>query len=108
MPVERISAIFPEIDGARLRTDLSSKKRFVWIRREVTPAEAQQVHRLGLPGIRIVPEKQARLSQRHIAAHVLGVANIDNVGIAGMEKWIDTPRTGRSQGCGFQFSRQRA
>ncbi len=34
---------------------------------------------------------------------MLGYSNIDNQGIAGIEKWIDTHETERSGGAGFSF-----
>ncbi len=62
--VERINAIFPELDGNKLRESLSSKKGFAWIKREVTPAQAEAVHRLGLPGISEMPENKRVLPER--------------------------------------------
>ncbi len=101
--VERINAIFPELDGRQLRENLSSKKGFAWIKREVTPAQAEAVHRLGLPGIGSMPENKRIYPNGNIAAHVLGYANIDNIGIAGIEKWIDTHELSDLQGAGFNF-----
>ncbi len=101
--VERINAIFPELDGNKLRESLSSKKGFAWIKREVTPAQAEAVHRLGLPGISEMPENKRVYPNGPIAAHVLGYSNIDNQGIAGIEKWIDTHELNDLAGAGFSF-----
>jgi cell division protein FtsI (penicillin-binding protein 3) len=101
--VERINAIFPDLDGTKLRENLSSKRGFAWIKREVTPAQAEAVHRLGLPGIGVMPENKRIYPNGPIAAHVLGYANIDNIGIAGIEKWIDTHELNDLQGAGFNF-----
>jgi cell division protein FtsI (penicillin-binding protein 3) len=101
--VERINAIFPELDGSKLRESLSSKRGFAWIKREVTPAQAEAVHRLGLPGIAAMPENKRVYPNGAIAAHVLGYANIDNIGIAGIEKWIDNHELSDLQGAGFNF-----
>jgi cell division protein FtsI (penicillin-binding protein 3) len=101
--VERINAIFPDLDGTKLRENLSSKRGFAWIKREVTPAQAEAVHRLGLPGIAAMPENKRIYPNGAIAAHVLGYANIDNIGIAGIEKWIDNHELSDLQGAGFNF-----
>ena len=37
--VERLTAAVPELNAADLRTRLSSDRRFVWLKREMTPAQ---------------------------------------------------------------------
>jgi cell division protein FtsI (penicillin-binding protein 3) len=101
--VERLNAIFPELDANELRANLSTKKGFAWIKREVTPAQKEAVHRLGLPGIGSMPENKRVYPNGNIAAHVLGFANIDNVGIAGIEQWIDQHELNDLKGAGFNF-----
>ena len=53
----------------------------------------REVHRLGIPGVGFLPENKRVYPNAQAAAHVLGFANVDNVGIAGIEKYID------GQGC---------
>jgi cell division protein FtsI (penicillin-binding protein 3) len=98
---ELINAVFPELDGRELREKLSGKRGFAWIKREVTPAQWQQVYRLGIPGIRALPENKRVYPNANVAAHVLGFANIDNAGIAGIEKWIDGQGLNDLKGAGF-------
>ncbi|MCA0399508.1 MAG: penicillin-binding protein 2 [Proteobacteria bacterium] len=86
---ELINAVFPELDGKELREKLGKKNGFVWIKREVTPKQQAEVHRLGIPGLGFLPENKRVYPNAHAGAHVLGFANIDNVGIAGIEKFID-------------------
>lgn len=88
--VELLTAIFPDINGKELRERLTSKRGFVWIKREVTPEQQQDVHRLGLPGIGFQPENKRIYPNGSAAAHVLGFADVDNLGIAGIEKYIDS------------------
>lgn len=88
--VELLTAIFPDIDARDLREKLASKRGFVWIKREVTPEQQQDVYRLGLPGIGFQPENKRIYPNGTAAAHVLGFANVDNLGIAGIEKYIDS------------------
>lgn len=86
---ELINAVFPELDGTELRDKLGKKNGFVWIKREITPSQQAQVHRLGIPGLGFLPENKRVYPNGNVGAHVLGFANIDNIGIAGIEKFID-------------------
>ncbi len=88
--VELLTAVLPELNAAELRAKLSSKKGFVWIKREITPKQQLEVHRLGIPGVGFLPDHKRVYPNGTAAAHILGVTNLDNVGIAGIEKYIDT------------------
>jgi cell division protein FtsI (penicillin-binding protein 3) len=87
--VELITAVLPDVDARDLREKLGSKKGFVWVKREITPRQQQEVYRLGLPGVGFLPENKRVSPHGPAAAHVLGFTNLDNQGIAGIEKWID-------------------
>lgn len=87
---ELLTAVLPELDAKDLRDKLGTKKGFVWVKREITPRQQAEVHRLGIPGVGFVPENKRVYPNGTAAAHVLGFANVDNVGIAGIEKYIDT------------------
>lgn len=86
---ELLTAVFPDLDARKLRDDLSTTRGFLWVKREISPGQQAEVHRLGIPGVGFLPENKRVYPNGVAAAHVLGFANIDNVGIAGMEKWID-------------------
>ncbi|MFM9974728.1 MAG: peptidoglycan D,D-transpeptidase FtsI family protein [Beijerinckiaceae bacterium] len=108
---ELLNAVFPEMTGRELRDRLSPRRgnnraKFSWIKREVTPAQWAQVHRLGIPGIGAIPENRRIYPNANIAAHVLGYADIDNVGIAGIEKWIDSQGLNDLKGAGFAVDAQ--
>lgn len=87
---ELLTAVLPDLDAKDLRDKLGTKKGFVWVKREITPRQQAEVHRLGIPGVGFVPENKRVYPNGNAAAHVLGFANIDNVGIAGIEKYIDS------------------
>ncbi|WP_442919160.1 peptidoglycan D,D-transpeptidase FtsI family protein [Methylobacterium sp. Leaf118] len=88
--VELLTAVLPELNAAELRAKLASKKGFVWIKREITPKQQLEIHRLGIPGVGFLPDHKRVYPNGTAAAHILGVTNLDNVGIAGIEKYIDT------------------
>jgi cell division protein FtsI (penicillin-binding protein 3) len=87
--VELITAVLPDVNAKELRERLSSKKGFVWIKRQVTPKEQQEIFHLGLPGVGFFPENKRVYPNGPIGAHVLGYVDKDNIGIAGMEKYLD-------------------
>jgi cell division protein FtsI (penicillin-binding protein 3) len=108
---ELINAVFPDMTGRELREKLALRRgnnrpKFAWIKREVTPAQWAQVHRLGIPGIGAIPENKRVYPNGNVAAHVLGYADIDNVGIAGIEKWIDGQGLNDLKGAGFAAEAQ--
>jgi cell division protein FtsI (penicillin-binding protein 3) len=77
------------LDRKVLRARLDSDRYFVWLKRRVSPKEAQAVRSLGLPGVDIAPESRRFYPNRELAAHVLGTANVDGGGIDGVELALD-------------------
>ena len=102
--VELLTAVLPDLDARELRDKLGTKKGFVWVKREITPRQQAEVHRLGIPGVGFLPENKRVYPNAQAAAHVLGFANIDNMGIAGIEKYIDGQGLQDLNGAGFNLS----
>jgi cell division protein FtsI (penicillin-binding protein 3) len=86
---ELLTAVMSDIDAAELRERLASRRRFVWLKREITPKQREQIYRLGLPGIGFLPENKRIYPNGAEVSHLIGHVNIDNQGIAGIEKWLD-------------------
>ena len=101
--VELITAILPDVDASDLRKRLGARRGFVWVKRAITPKQQQEIFRLGLPGIGFLPDNKRVYPNGPLAAHVLGFANIDNIGIAGMEKYIDGQGLADLHGAGFNI-----
>ncbi|MCT4656449.1 MAG: penicillin-binding protein 2 [Cohaesibacter sp.] len=87
--VDSLMGVFPDLDEQRLRKRLSSKGKFTWIKREVTPRQQQAVHETGIPGIGFLSENRRFYPAGATASHIVGLVNVDNEGIAGMEKYVD-------------------
>jgi cell division protein FtsI (penicillin-binding protein 3) len=102
--VELLTAALPDVNAAELRKKLGSRKGFVWVKRAVTPKEQQEVFHLGLPGVGFLPENKRVYPNGPIAAHVLGFANLDGVGISGLEKYIDGQGLSDLNGMGFKVA----
>jgi cell division protein FtsI (penicillin-binding protein 3) len=88
--VEKLSAALPELNVATLRRDLSSGKGFIWLRREISAQRREAIHDLGIPGVGFLTETKRFYPGGASVGHIVGHVNIDNQGIAGMEKAIDT------------------
>ena len=102
--VELLTAVLPSLDAKELRDKLGSRKGFVWVKRGVSPKEREEVFRLGLPGVGFLPEHKRVYPNGPIAAHVLGFTNTDNIGIAGIEKYIDTLGFADLSSAGFRVN----
>ena len=87
--VELLTAVLPDLDVNEVRERLSSKRGFVWLKREITPSQQRDIHRLGIPGVGFLTENKRVYPNGPIVSHEIGYVNIDNQGIAGIEKWLD-------------------
>jgi cell division protein FtsI (penicillin-binding protein 3) len=86
---ELLTADLTDLEATELRERLSSKRGFVWLKRDITPEQQHQIYRQGLPGIGFLNENKRTYPNGAEVSHVIGHVNIDNQGIAGMEKWLD-------------------
>ena len=73
---ELLTAVLPDLDANEVRERLSSKRGFVWLKREITPKQQQEIHRLGIPGVgfltenkRVYPERPGGLARDRPRQH---------------------------------------
>ena len=102
--VELLTAVLPDIDARELRERLGSRKGFVWVKRAITPKQQQEVYRLGLPGVGFLAENKRVYPNGPVAAHVLGFASLDGIGMSGLEKYIDGQGLAELHGAGFNLT----
>lgn len=76
-------------DAQELEMLLRKRVAFVWIKRKATEAEAQAVRKARLPGVEVVQKAQRFYPQNDLAAHILGISGIDNLGLEGLEVYYD-------------------
>src|ERR1051326_8987819 len=86
---EAIASVFPDLDPMKLREKLATNAGFAWIKREITPEQERKIHALGIPGLGFINENRRFYPGGATASHVVGIVNVDNQGIAGLEKYID-------------------
>jgi cell division protein FtsI (penicillin-binding protein 3) len=80
----RIARIL-DVEPERLAKRLAADRYFVWIERRVTPNEATRIRELDIPGVELTTESRRYYPNRHLAAHLVGFADIDGRGIEGIE-----------------------
>lgn len=85
----KLVQVLPELDRQALLASLKEDKRFVWIKRNLTPKQQYEVNRLGIPGLAFQREERRIYPQGSLAAHVVGFSGVDNVGLMGIEQRFD-------------------
>jgi cell division protein FtsI (penicillin-binding protein 3) len=87
---EQVTSVLPDVNAADLRQQLREPgRRFVRIRRELTPRQQEEIHELGLPGLGFIEEYRRVYPMGPIASHVVGLVDVDSKGLSGIEKFID-------------------
>lgn len=75
------------VDATVLRTTLNNRKdrRFVYVRRHLSPQLAHQIKAMQLRGVHLRREHRRYYPTGEVSAHLLGVTNIDDIGQEGLE-----------------------
>lgn len=86
---KKLHKVLPDVPEALIRARLEGDRSFVYIRRNLSPRQQYEVNRLGIPGLGFQQETKRIYPQGPIAAHVIGFADVDNKGLAGVERFFD-------------------
>ena len=78
------------IPKSKINNVLLSNKKFVWIKRNITPYEHQKIINLGKIGLKTNIENKRIYSHGAITSHVVGYTNIDGIGLGGVEKGLES------------------
>ena len=90
--------IFPDLNHERVTKNFTSgKRKFVWVKKSVSPEQQQRVHDLGEPGLLFGSREMRLYPNGKLAAHVLGgtrfgeedVRAAEIIGVGGVEKYFD-------------------
>jgi cell division protein FtsI (penicillin-binding protein 3) len=102
---ELLTAVMPDLDHSDLRDRLGSRRGFVWLKREISATQQEEVHRLGVPGLGFLTENKRVYPNGREVSHVLGHVNVDNQGTAGIERWLDSTGLADLHRAGFASDR---
>src|SRR5581483_5286735 len=84
---ELLTATLPDLDAAEVRERLSSRKGFVWLKRDITPQQQLDIHRLGIPGVGFLRENKSVYPTADEEAHWICHVNSYNQRIDGVRLW---------------------
>jgi len=87
--VKQLTAALPELEAPKLTEALAGAKHCVMIKRHLTPKQTYEVNRLGIAGLEFEPDERRIYPAGNVTAHIVGYTDIDNNGLAGMEKELD-------------------
>lgn len=73
----------------KIASKIQSGKNFVWIKRHLIPEEHSKIKALGIPGVYFTDDSKRFYPHENNFAHVVGFVDIDQKGIAGVEKYFD-------------------
>lgn len=88
-PVETargLARALPDLKYEELLDKLSSARRFVWLKRNLTPDEVYRVNALGFPGLEFQKESVRVYPAGATTVHALGFTDVDGRGLGGIER----------------------
>ncbi len=81
--------VFPDLNYKEILEKLTSARRFVWIRRNLTPDEIYRVNALGQPGLEFQAEHVRIYPAGGATVHVVGTTDVDGHGLSGVERGLE-------------------
>ncbi|WP_317057713.1 peptidoglycan D,D-transpeptidase FtsI family protein [Roseovarius rhodophyticola] len=103
---KELVALFPDLDEKRLLKDFTGSRKFLWVKKKLSPEQVQAVHDIGEPGLLFGPREMRLYPNGRLAAHVMGGASFGRegvhaaevIGVAGVEKYFDDRLRDPAQG----------
>ncbi|WP_372993595.1 peptidoglycan D,D-transpeptidase FtsI family protein [Sulfitobacter sp.] len=94
---KKLMEVFPDLNEKRLIKDFTGKRKFLWLKKKISPEQMQAVHEIGEPGLLFAPRDMRLYPNGALAAHVMGGASFGRegvhgaevIGVAGVEKFFD-------------------
>lgn len=82
----QLVAILPDLDLEETIEHLSSSRQFIYLKRNLTPRQQYDVNALGIPGLQFQKGEHRIYPHGNLLSHVVGLTDVDNKGVAGIEK----------------------
>ena len=95
-----------DVNKLTTRVVRNPSKRFVYLERKISPAMANYIRELKIPGIHLRKESKRFYPTGEISAHIVGFTNVDDKGIEGVERLYDQLLTGKEGNKRFRKDRQ--
>ena len=86
----KLKSVLPDLNEAEIAERLGDQsKQFVYVARQISPRQEMAINALGIPGVDFEGTVRRRYPLGRVAALVLGGVDIDEHGIAGVERHFD-------------------
>ena len=94
----KLAFLFEDLNADDLHAQFTSSRKFLWIKKKLSPEQMQAVHDIGEPGLRFGPRETRLYPNGALASHILGgasfgkegVKSAEIIGVAGVEKTFDS------------------
>ncbi|MFT8611427.1 MAG: penicillin-binding protein 2 [Gluconobacter oxydans] len=86
---DKLRKVLPQLDRDETIRRLSLKKQFVYLARDISPVQEIAINNLGIPGIYFEAGERRHYPLGRTAAQIMGSVDIDDHGIAGVERYFD-------------------
>ncbi|MGE0109685.1 MAG: penicillin-binding transpeptidase domain-containing protein, partial [Bdellovibrionales bacterium] len=85
----KLAQVLPNLEQDKLYQRLQTPNRYIILQRHLTPRQYYEVNKLGVAGLEFMPDESRIYPAGPLTAHVIGYTDIDNIGIAGLEKTLN-------------------
>lgn len=85
----KVHNVLPDLSPDDLYEKFTRKGTFIYLKRNLTPSQQHQINALGIPGLDFEQGEKRVYPHESLFAHVIGKTDIDNVGLAGLERGLD-------------------
>ena len=79
---------FPELDFRKIENNLD-KKKFIYLKKKLTPKKAEEIKLLGEKSIILEPKITRIYPDNNLFSHTIGQIDDENFGVSGIEKSFD-------------------
>lgn len=90
---EKLAAILNDMPYENILHKLQSNRKFIYIKRNLSPSQQYQINALGNPWLEFEKSEKRIYPHKNLFSHIIGFTNIDNKGVSGLEKHLDTRLT---------------
>jgi cell division protein FtsI (penicillin-binding protein 3) len=87
---KQLLSVLPDLNAQKLSEDLRNGKHCSILRRHLTPRQYYEVNKLGIAGLEFRPDERRIYPAGNVTSHIVGYSDIDDNGLAGVEKSMDT------------------
>jgi len=83
------------VSARTIKAKVKDSRSFVWLKRQITPSQSDQIKAMKLDGIGMIKEHRRFYPNSNIAGHLLGFTGLDPKGLEGLELRYDKMILGR-------------